>query len=146
MSKSQRSFEGRFENLAKIGEYIEEITAKAGLDEKQRYAVQLAVDEAASNIIEHAYRDVEDGKIELTIEHSPKKLVIIVHDEGEPFDPKTVEKYNMELSLEDMTDRGAGLHLIENLMDEVEFEFNAEEGNTLIMVKMLGGKPKDLST
>ena len=76
MSKSQRSFEGRFENLAKIGEFIEEITAKAGLDEKQRYAVQMAVDEAASNIIEHAYRNVEDGKIDMTVEHSPKKLAL----------------------------------------------------------------------
>lgn len=137
MSKWHRSFEGRFENLPKIAKYIEEITAKAGLDEKQRYAVQLAVDEAASNIIEHAYRNVENGKIDMTVEHSPKKLVIIVHDEGEPFDPSTVEKFDLELSLEDMTERGAGLHFIENLMDEVEFEFNAEEGNTLKMVKML---------
>jgi serine/threonine-protein kinase RsbW len=138
MSKSQRTFEGRFENLAKIGEYIEGITAKTGLDEKQRYAVQLAVDEAASNIIEHAYRDVKDGKIDMTIEHSPQKLVIIVHDEGKPFDPSAVEKFDLELSLEDMTDRGAGLHLIENIMDEVEFKFNGEKGNTLKMVKILG--------
>jgi len=138
MSKSQRTFEGRFENLAKIGEYIEGITAKTGLDEKQRYAVQLAVDEAASNIIEHAYRDVKDGKIDMSIEHSPQKLVIIVHDEGKPFDPSAVEKFDLELSLEDMTDRGAGLHLIENIMDEVEFKFNGEKGNTLKMVKILG--------
>ena len=138
MGKSQRSFEGRFENLAKIGEYIEEITAKTGLDEKQRYAVRLAVDEAASNIIEHAYRDIKDGIIEMTIEHSPQKLVIIVHDEGKPFDPSAVEKFDLELSLEDMTGRGAGLHLIENLMDEVEFNSNGEKGNTLKMVKMLG--------
>ena len=138
MSKSQRTFEGRFENLAKIGEYVEGITAKTGLDEKQRYAVQLAVDEAASNIIEHAYRDVKDGKIDMTIEHSPQKLVIIVHDEGKPFDPSAVEKFDLELSLEEMTDRGAGLHLIENIMDEVEFDFNGEKGNTLKMVKILG--------
>ena len=138
MSKSQRIFEGRFETLSKIGEYIEEITAKTKLDENQRYAVQLAVDEAASNIIEHAYRDVEGGKIEMTVEHSPKKLVIIVHDEGHPFNPKAVKKYDTEAPLEDMEERGAGLHLIEKIMDEVDFDFNADEGNTLTMVKILG--------
>jgi serine/threonine-protein kinase RsbW len=138
MSKSQRTFEGRFEILSKIGEYIEEITAKTKLDENQRYAVQLAVDEAASNIIEHAYRDVDDGKIEMTVEHSADKLIIIVHDDGHPFDPKGVKKYDVEVPLEDMQERGAGLHLIEKIMDEVDFDFNADGGNTLRMVKILG--------
>jgi serine/threonine-protein kinase RsbW len=138
MSKSQRTFEGRFETLSQIGEYIEEMTAKTKLDENQRYAVQLAVDEAASNIIEHAYRDVKNGKIEMTVEHSPDKLVIIVHDEGHPFNPESVKQFDTEVPLEDMQERGAGLHLIEKIMDEVDFDFNADEGNTLTMVKILG--------
>ena len=96
------------------------------------------MDEAASNIIEHAYRDVEDGKIEMTVEHSPEKLVIIVHDEGHPFNPKAVEQYDTEVPLEDMQERGAGLHLIKKIMDEVDFDFNAAEGNTITMVKILG--------
>jgi anti-sigma regulatory factor (Ser/Thr protein kinase) len=138
MSKSQRTFMGRFENLAQIGEYIEEITAKTKLDENQRYAVLLAVDEAASNIIEHAYRDVEDGKIEMTVEHSPEKLVIIVHDEGHPFEPDGVKKYDVKVPLQEMQERGAGLHLIGKIMDEVDFDFKTDGGNTLRMVKILG--------
>lgn len=138
MSKSQRTFEGSFDKLAEIGEYIEEIATKAGLDDSQCYAVQLAVDEAASNIIEHAYRDVEDGTIELSIEHSNDKLVIIVHDEGKAFDPENVKRYDLEVPLEDMQERGAGLHLIKKIMDEVEFEFSADQGNTLKMVKIIG--------
>lgn len=138
MSKSQRTFVGRFDKLAEIGEYIEKVAAEAGLDENQCYAVQMAVDEAATNIIEHAYRDVEDGMIELRIEHLHDKLVIIVHDEGEPFDPGNVKQYDVEVPLEDMQERGAGLHLIKKLMDEVEFEFSAEQGNTLKMVKIIG--------
>ncbi len=137
MGKSHRTFQGGFEKLAEIGEYIEEITIKAGLDESQSYAIQLAVDEAASNVIEHAYRGVSDGKIELTIEHSPQRMIIIVQDEGKPFDPEIVKKYNVEVPLEDMQERGAGLHLIKKIMDEVEFEFSADQGNTLKMVKML---------
>ncbi len=98
----------------------------------------MAVDEAASNVIEHAYRDVEDGKIELSVEHSPSKLVIIVHDEGQPFNPELVKEYDIESSLEEMDNRGAGLFLIKNIMDEVEFEFSDGGGNTLKMVKLLG--------
>ena len=49
------TFPGRFKSLAKISKFVIEAAKKAGLDDKAIYAVELAVDEAASNIIEHAY-------------------------------------------------------------------------------------------
>ena len=137
MSITKRSFKGGFETLADIRAFTEEMTRAVALSESDLFALQLAVDEAATNIIEHAYGNMEPGEIELTIQQTPAKVVITLHDEGRPFDPETVAAYDSDLPLDEMKDRGAGLHLIRNIMDEVRFEFDELEGNTLEMVKLI---------
>ncbi len=137
MSKAQRSFTGHFEVLADISDFIKEVTEDSELSESDRYALQLAVDEACTNIFEYAYRDQDKGKIDLTIDQSPKKVKIILHDEGKAFDPEMVPNYVSGGTLEDMPERGAGLHLIYNIMDEVIFKFDERKGNTLLMVKVI---------
>ncbi len=137
MSKVQRSFTGHFDILAEISEFIKEATADSELSESECYALQLAVDEAATNIFEYAYRGKDEGTIDLTVSQSPQKVVIILHDEGQPFDPDGVAEYLTDIPLEEMPERGAGLHLIRNIMDEVTFKFDERKGNTLHMVKVI---------
>jgi serine/threonine-protein kinase RsbW len=62
-------------------------------------------------------------------------LEIVLHDFGQPFDPSKVPVPNAQVRLKDLKDRGAGLFLMQKMMDEVRFEFNQAEGNTLTMVK-----------
>ncbi len=57
-------FPGEFSSLAEISDFIAENTKLAGFDEMGTYAIQLAVDEACSNIIEHAYGKDLSGVIE----------------------------------------------------------------------------------
>ena len=56
-------FSGRFESLADIRKFVFQAASNAGFDEKEIYAVELAVDEACSNIIEHAYEGEGKGDI-----------------------------------------------------------------------------------
>jgi anti-sigma regulatory factor (Ser/Thr protein kinase) len=137
MTKLQKSFTGHFEILEEIGAFMQEAVSDSNLSESDRYALQLVVDEAATNIIEYAYRDQEQGTIDLTINQSPEKVVIILHDEGQPFDPDGVIKYQSDVPLEEMKERGAGLHLIKTIMDDVTFKFDERKGNTLLMVKVI---------
>ena len=59
-----RTFSGRFASLATIREFVGNLAAQAGLSKKGVYEVQLAVDEACSNIIEHGYGEEREGDIE----------------------------------------------------------------------------------
>ena len=137
MTKLQKSFTGHFEILEEIGAFMQEAVSDSNLSESDRYALQLVVDEAATNIIEYAYRGQEQGTIDLTVNQSPEKVVIILHDDGQPFDPDDVIKYQSDVPLEDMKERGAGLHLIKTIMDDVTFKFDERKGNTLQMVKVI---------
>jgi serine/threonine-protein kinase RsbW len=128
-------FPGRFENLAKISEFVVRAARTAGLNEDAVYAIDLAVDEACTNIIEHAYGGEGVGEIRCTCLVLKNGLEIVLHDYGRPFNPSKIPPPDAKVRLKDLKDRGAGLFLMQKMMDEVRFEFNQREGNTLTMVK-----------
>lgn len=129
------TFPGRFESLAGIRKFVFRAASDAGFDEKEIYAVELAVDEACANIIEHAYGGEDKGDIECTCNDLNEGLEIIIKDEGKPFDPDSVRDPDFSVNLDDIKPRGAGLYLIRNMMDDVEFVFTKKGGNVLRMVK-----------
>jgi len=130
-------FPGRFESIPKIRDFIVNAAVNAGLNEPDLYAVELAVDEACSNIIEHAYGGEGIGDIQCTCKVSDNDLTIILKDYGRPFEPESVPEPNFNAPLEKLKPGGAGLYLMRKMMDEVQFEFTPEDGNILVMVKRI---------
>lgn len=128
-------FSGRYEYLAEISEFVEQSAREAGLNDSAVYAVQLAVDEACSNIIEHAYGGESQGKIQITCEGQGGLLRVILRDRGRPFNPEKIPTPNTNTPLNKVKPRGAGLFLIRKLMDEVNFDFSNKNENVLTLVK-----------
>ena len=126
---------GRFNSLAAISEFATRAAKSAGLDPCAVYAVQMAVDEACSNIIEHAYGGEGRGAIECTCRINDDGLTVIIRDHGRPFDPTIVPQPDLHASLEDRKGSGLGLYFMRQLMDEVHFEFAPDSGNVLTIVK-----------
>lgn len=129
------TFPGRFENLAKISEFVAPSVEAAGFDNAAAYAVLLAVDEACSNIIRHAYGGEGMGDIRCSCDVKDDELVIILRDWGESFDPSSVPVPNFSVPLEELRMNGAGLLLINKIMDEVRFESTPNGENVLTLVK-----------
>jgi serine/threonine-protein kinase RsbW len=132
-------YPGRFESLEKISKYIEAVSKTAGFDEMGIYAIQTAVDEACSNIIDHAYGGETAQVIELVCTSSDQDLKIVLHDHGKPFNPAKVPIPNRHARLRDIKEGGLGLYFMRQLMDEVYFEFSPGKGNTLTMIKQKPG-------
>lgn len=100
--------------ITSILERVEDIAESATV----AYGVELAVHETCTNIVEHAYAGV-NGLIHLsvTVEQSPKRLVIELKDNGRSFDPAKVPEPNLEESQVN----GYGLFLMHQLMDRVDY-------------------------
>ena len=130
-----KTFAGQYTSLEAIADFIVQASQEAGFDSKNIYAVQLAVDEACSNIIEHGYSEQEHGEICCSYEVLDSGLKITLQDWGASFNPDEVPEPNFEVELGDLKPRGAGLYFIKKLMDEVEFNFDSGDGNLLIMIK-----------
>jgi serine/threonine-protein kinase RsbW len=109
--------------------------------------IKVAISEACTNAVNHAYKKYEDGKIKIGFGVYEDRLEIMVVDRGESFDFQAVYKdlgpFSGETSVEQMSEGGLGLFLIETLMDKVEI--SGDSGVVVMMTKNLhkGGVKKD---
>jgi len=133
---------GRLDQLIIISEFIAQAARQAGLDERTVFHVQMAVDEACTNVIQHAYQGIEDGEITLACRRTDDTFVITIQDHGRPFDPTTVPPPDLGADLDVRRLGGLGLYFMHRLMDEVRFEFDAETGNTVTMIKRIAPRPQ----
>ncbi len=128
---------GRFDSLARISEFITAAARSADMNEDDVFHIEMAVDEACSNVIEHAYAQMS-GNIELTCStDKPGTLIIVIQDTGQPFDPGSIPQPTaIDPARVDIAQEGGlGLYFMRKLMDEVRFEFIPEQGNRLTMIK-----------
>ena len=129
-------FPGVFSSLENIRDFFARAANEAALTDSQVYDVQLAVDEAATNIIEHAYGGEGRGEIECSYQIMPDGLKILIRDHGLPFDPQAVETPNMACEMCKRRNGGLGLHFMRSLMDTVDFSFDGSGGNLLTLTIM----------
>lgn len=128
------TFPARFEYLDEIREVVAETARDNGFSEKVIYSLQLAADEAASNIIEHAYEGITNATLRLTCDMAGSEIVITMLDNGKPFDPTSVKEPNLKADLSERQIGGLGLYLMRKLMDTVRYEVT-KKGNLLTMTK-----------
>ena len=129
-------FPAKFDYLDEIRDFVGEIARTGGFGSKEVYNIQLATDEAASNIIEHAYEGVSDGVLELSCGFQSGAIVIILVDHGEPFDPSEIPMPDLKADLSERKIGGLGIFLMRKLMDEVRYDSQpGKNSNTLTMIK-----------
>jgi serine/threonine-protein kinase RsbW len=133
-------FPARYKNLDDMCQFAAQAAKDAGMDDTEVCAVELAVDEACSNIIEHAYGLDKGGEIECTCTAANDCLTVILRDHGKPFNLSSVTEPDLSSGLEKRPLGGLGVYLMRQLMDEVRFEALGEAGNLLTMVKHKGRK------
>jgi anti-anti-sigma factor len=126
------------DSLAAISDFITDATTRAGLDDRAAWQVQLAVDEAATNIIQHGYDDTSRGDIQLEWRIDGDQFTIMLRDHGRGFNPDDVPAPDITSPLEERQAGGLGLYIMSRLMDSVAFEFNEQRGNLLTMSKHIG--------
>jgi anti-sigma regulatory factor (Ser/Thr protein kinase) len=128
-------FLAKFEYLDEIREFVGEIARAGGFGSKDVYNILLAVDEAASNIIEHAYEGVKNGVLEISCSVKDGAMTIIMVDYGESFDPSAIPPPDLKAELSERKIGGLGIFLMRKLMDEVHYESRRDKSNVLTMIK-----------
>jgi len=120
-------------NLTTIAEFVSACCDQWRVDESNTYKIQLAIDEAVTNIIEHAYEG-KDGEVVLRCWVAEHHFYVQLLDWGRGFDLEDVPQPTITGSLKERRTGGLGLYFMRQLMDEVHFE-SYEGGNALQMVK-----------
>jgi len=120
--------------LSVVRSAVSELAAVWGFEDEQCRSITLAVDEALSNVIRHAYKNRCDQEIELNCQGHANWLEFSFVDRGEAADPSRF----CAQPLDEVALGGRGTHLIRQIMDEVCYE-RLPEGNRLILKKYLPG-------
>ncbi len=124
------------ESLTVISDFVSSVAQRLNLDGDQTFALQVAVDEACTNVIEYAYEGRTDGEICIALCKSEDQAVVVtIQDYGRSFDPDSVVRPDTTAPLHKRQEGGLGLFLMERLMDSVHFAFDPRRGNILTMRK-----------
>lgn len=124
-------------NLSVVADFIVEAARSCGLNERQTDDVHMAVDEAVTNVMEHAYRGRADGQIYISCERRGDEFVVEIQDFGKLFDASKVKTPRVHGPLSKRTVGGLGIFFMKKLMDRVEFSSDAEQGNLVRMAKRI---------
>lgn len=125
------------ENLALIREFVTSIGRQATLNEEEINKLELAVDEACANVIEHAYGHDITKDVSVRATFDDEKLKISVIDEGRGFDPTGINQKSLDQLVHERRSGGLGIRIIKTLMDEVSYEIEPGLKNELHMTKLI---------
>ncbi len=122
----------KVDEIPVISEFIERLMKTSGFDMKQIMEVQLAAEEACTNIALYAYKGRAGNiHIEAEVEDS---LHLNIEDEGVPFDPTKRDTPPIKSDAKERPIGGLGIYLIKTYVDDISYEFK-EGKNILRLVK-----------
>jgi serine/threonine-protein kinase RsbW len=125
------------ESLQDFRQFIKDHCAEVpGVDDEILYDIQLAVDEACTNIITHGYQDLNPGSIILDLALDRAKVTVSLTDFGHAFEPSNAPIPDIHAPLEERELGGYGLFLIQQSIDQMEYQVT-EDGNKMILTKYL---------
>ena len=107
-----------------------------GVTDEILYDIQLAVDEACTNIISHGYADLDPGSIILDLDIDTDKIVVSLTDFGHAFEPSSTPIPDVDAPIEERELGGFGLFFIQQSVDEMNYQVT-EDGNKMILTKYL---------
>jgi serine/threonine-protein kinase RsbW len=125
------------EDVATIRQFVVQTSRDLAVDEKIIPDLELVADELCSNVINHGY-DGQPGWIEITVRPIENGLQLTIRDWGQGFDPAAVPVPDLTAPLEKRALGGLGLFLVRRLMDDVQFETDGRNGNSVTVVKHAG--------
>lgn len=137
MKERELQVKSRTENLSKIREFIQNYASSVGFNQETIDNMMLAVDEACTNIIKHAYKSYPDGEIVIKINYKEKKLIINIIDFGKAFHPESIPEPNIQEYYRQHRVGGLGMYLMKTLMDEVKYISIPGKYNQVFLTKSL---------
>jgi serine/threonine-protein kinase RsbW len=135
LKKDKLEIKSRTENLAEIREFINSAAADSGLSKEVIDNIILAVDEACTNIIKHAYKYFPDGKIILTLVADKKTFTINIVDYGKSFEPGLIPNPDLRKYFNEKRVGGLGMYLMKSLVDDVKYTSVPGQFNQVSLIK-----------
>lgn len=124
-------------NLSEIRKFVEKNIIDLNLNSTEVAKIVLAVEEACSNVVRHAYLNNPDKLIKISIYASQTELIIEIYDSGKSFDISLIKDPDIKQFVKQKKSGGFGVYLIKKIMDEAVYSKDPNGNNVLKLVKRL---------
>ena len=131
-----------YKHLHLIREKVLDQASQAGLSEPLSAQLEMADDEACTNIIEHSYggeiaEDKDHPGLRVNFVQYLDRIVIEIYDHGAGFDFKKHHIVDPDQYIANRQERGLGMYIITSFVDDVAYQRGTTAGNYLKLTKLL---------
>jgi anti-sigma regulatory factor (Ser/Thr protein kinase) len=125
----RRDFKRHLDSLGGLYEFSEAVMAERKLPDGVRFPVHLAMEELFVNMVH--YNPTVTTDIEVTVTVGDTVTVSLVDNGGVEFDVTTKREVDIDAPLEERKPGGLGVHLVQNLVDTLEYEYQDGRGEVI---------------
>ncbi|MBI5019848.1 MAG: ATP-binding protein [Ignavibacteriales bacterium] len=125
------------EKLSVVREFVSDAARNFGFDDETVSKISLAVDEACTNIIKHAYEYAPNKELEIKVLTNKQQFEVIITHQGKLLDPKLIKSPDMKEYLVHPRRGGLGIHLMRLLMDSVEYKIRDDKKCEVHLMKKM---------
>lgn len=137
MKTDTLQIESRTERLIVVRDFVSAAAREFGFSDEEISKIALAVDEACTNVIKHAYKFDPGKKLTISVKGGNGAFEISIQDTGRRFDPAILQPPDMKEYLTHFRRGGLGVYLMKTLMDKVEYSFAPGKQNEVRLIKYL---------
>ena len=123
--------------ISRLSKFVDAFCAPLAPSPKDVPALQLALEEAVTNVINHGYTDGQTHTFAVELAAADRRVTVIVTDDAPAYNPLARAEVDITLPLEDRPIGGLGVHLVKKLMDSARYE-RRDGRNILTFVRTLG--------
>lgn len=121
--------------LHMVHQLTRRLAASTGFEEAEAENIALAVDEATTNIMQHAYHGATDQQIEIHFDPEGESLDILILHEGEGLETVPIPEFDLGKLVAERRKGGLGLYIMKQMMDDLQFGKADSGKNTCAMVR-----------
>ena len=121
--------------VGRLRTFFFSVCREYGIDEETAKTLNLAFEEWVANVIGYAYPKGMRGHVEVTADVTDNVLTLVIKDHGTPFDPTQYKEIDVDAGLDERAIGGLGIHLIQSIMDKVDYERTVDGYNRLTLTK-----------
>jgi serine/threonine-protein kinase RsbW len=125
-----------FAELERIRDFVRCSAMKFGFAEDEAQKISLAVDEAVSNLIKHAFHLDSEKQIKIEVESRNNWFTVNILDDGKPFNPLEVDTPNMIEYLKNYEKGGLGIHIMKLVMDKIDYVPSHARGDSRNILRL----------
>ncbi len=134
METASITLKNKISEIVLLDSFLEQLSEKWEAISKHTFNINLALEEAVTNVINYAYEDKNEHLIKLDFSLVDSELKITITDDGIEFNPLLKEDPNTELSLEERKIGGLGIFFVKKIMDNIDYE-RINNKNILTLIK-----------